>query len=337
MNKWWFNIVLGLIFLVLLIPTMFQKTLSADLPEADKLPVPVSNTIVLVRPYVDLDTAMYDHRSGTVVLMPLETYLIGVVAGEMPAGFHPEALKAQAVAARTLAVFKMRSLGGRGCSQHPDADVCASFAHCQEWISKAAMRKNWGDRFEENYEKIKAAVALTRGEIIKYQGKPIEVLYHSTSNGKTEDSGEVFSVSLPYYQVVESFGEENFSKFHNRVTVTNQQFIDTFKKRYPSAQLSQGNLAGQIRINSYTESGRIQRITVGGITLRGAEFRRIFDLYSADITFSFDKDSVTMDTRGFGHGVGMSQAGANAMAQRGYRYDEILRHYYQGTEIGSLR
>lgn len=337
MNKWWINIVLGAIFLVLLIPTLFPKTLSAVEPEAEAPPVPVSGSIILVRAYVDLDTSVYDHKSGTLIVMPLESYLIGVVAGEMPASFHPEALKAQAVAARTLAVYKMRALGGRGCSQHPEADVCTSFAHCQAWVSEAAMRKNWGDRFEENYETVKAAVTSTRGEIIQYEGNPIEVLYHSTSNGKTECSGEVFSTALPYYQVVESFGEENFSKFHNQVTVTNQEFIRIFKKSYPSAKLTPGNLADQIRINSYTESGRIQRMTVGGISLRGADFRRVFGLHSADITLQFGKDAVTMNTKGFGHGVGMSQAGADAMAGRGYLYDEILRHYYQGTVIGSFR
>ena len=314
------------------------------LPQEEKAPDPPASignpdeiTIVMDSPKgkgeEDTSITMYDTGTKQLVTLSLEEYLVGVVAGEMPASFDSEALKAQAVAARTLAAGKMRSLGGSGCSLKEGADVCSSFSHCQEWISEDRMRKNWGDGFDAMYEKIKQAVADTKGEIMTYNGKPIEVLYHSTSNGKTEEASEVFSHSLPYYASVDSAGEENTPKFEGSVTYTNQKFAEIFQSKY-RVRLNPDDLKNAIKINGYTESGRIRDLTVGGKNLRATEFRMLYGLNSTDITFVFGKDSITMKTKGFGHGVGMSQVGADRMAQQGYGYQDILRHYYQGVEIG---
>ena len=292
----------------------------------------VKNEIIIVTNKDEAIISMYNHWDKKLVEMPLEEYLIGVIAGEMPASFEIEALKAQTVAARTLAVYQMPAFGGRGCSQHAQADVCSSFAHCQEWISKEQMRNNWGADFEKNLTKLKQAVQETRGQIMTYNGKPIEVFYHSTSNGKTEEVSEVFSNSLPYYTTVDSAGEENAPMYEGSVTLKNSEFANIFNSRY-GIGLDPNNLASQITINSYTESGRIREITVGGKRLRATEFRLLYGLNSTDITFVFGKDSITMKTRGFGHGVGMSQVGANSMAQQGYNYKDILMHYYKGVEI----
>ncbi|HZK34738.1 MAG TPA: stage II sporulation protein D [Bacillota bacterium] len=283
-------------------------------------------------PTKDIDITMYNHRTGELDDMSLEDYIIGVIAGEMPVSYEMEALKAQAVAARTLTVSQMRSLGGRGCSQHQGADVCSSYAHCQEWISNNTMVTNWGDNFDGNLDKVKQAVYSTRGEILKYQGEAIEVFYYSTSNGKTEDAGEVFSNSLPYYQVVDSRGEENAPRFYGSVTYTNEEFVNIFARNY-KANLSASKLQDQIKIKSYTDSGRVQTISVGGVTMRSTEFRIIYGLNSTDFELSFGKTSVTINTKGFGHGVGMSQVGANMMAKEGSTYDEILKHYYRGISI----
>lgn len=333
MKKWWLNGILVVAVLILIIPSIFIKTIPAGTEEPDPAPIVADSVIITISEVEDITIGMYHHPTKEIVEMPLEQYVLGVVSGEMPASFHLEALKAQAVAARTLAVYKMLSFGGRGCNQKEGADVCSSFAHCQEWISEEDKKRNWGSDYADNLKKIQQAVAETRGEIIKYKNRPIEVLYHSTSNGKTEDSGEVFSTSLPYYKVVESFGEEDFSKYNNRVTITNKKFVETFKKRYPSSSLKESNLSNQVKINGYTESGRVKGITLGGVTLKGTEFRMLYGLYSADFTLSFGKDAVTIDTTGFGHGVGMSQVGADRMAKRGYGYNEILMHYYQGVNI----
>ena len=280
----------------------------------------------------DTVLSLYDHRAKKRIRLPLEEYLVGVVAGEMPASFEEEALKAQAVAARTFAVRHMRSLGGSGCSQHKGADVCSSFAHCQEWLSGTQMRKNWGKNFDACHEKIRQAVQGTKGKTMLYDGKPIEVLYYSTSNGKTEEASEVFSRSLPYYHSVDSAGEEDAPNFADNVTYSNQKFAGIFQSKY-GVRLDPGHLEKQIKINGYTKSGRIRDLTIGGRNLKATEFRLLYQLNSTDITFVFGKDHITMKTKGFGHGVGMSQVGADRMARQGKDYQEILHHYYQGVEI----
>jgi stage II sporulation protein D len=319
--------------LLLLIPSVIVKLLPQKENAAEQ-PASTDNPdeIIIVTDTEDVAINMYNQWTKQLVELPIEEYLVGVVAGEMPATFDVEALKAQAVAARTFAVDKMLSFGGRGCNLKEGADVCSSFAHCQEWISEDMMRKNWGEEFDLKYEKVRQAVADTNGEIMKYNGKPIEVLYHSTSNGKTEEASEVFSNSLPYYRSVESTGEEDAPKFEGSVTYTNQKFAEIFKTRY-HVKLNPANLKKEIKIDGYTDSGRIRDLTVGGFKLKATEFRLLYKLNSTDITFVFGKDSITMKTKGYGHGVGMSQVGADRMAQRGYSYKDILYHYYQGVDI----
>jgi len=319
---------------VLLMISIAAKLLDREEESDIKQPAHQDNPVeIIIEPQTrELTVKLYNHWSKELVEMPIEEYLIGVVAGEMPASFELEALKAQAVAARTLVVHQMREYGGRGCNQKEGADVCSSYAHCQEWLPEERMRKNWGSSYEENYEKIKQAVMETKGRIITYNGKPIEVFYHSTSNGKTEDVREVFSSSLPYYVSVDSAGEEDAPKFEGSVTYTNQEFADIFYSKY-KVRLNPDNLKSQIKINGYTDSGRIRDLTVGGIRLKATEFRLLYGLNSTDITFIYNKNTITMKTKGFGHGVGMSQVGADRMAEKGYSYTDILKHYYKGVEI----
>ena len=280
---------------------------------------------------------MYDHNSNNLIEIDIEDYVIGVVAAEMPASFHIEALKAQAVAARTFAVYNMRSLAGDGCENYPEADVCSLFAHCQAWIDTARMKEKWGNDFEMYFEKVSDAVESTRGQIMVYRDQPIEVLFHSTSNGFTEDAGEVFLRSLPYYQVVESRGEENSSRFRDTVVVGFEEFIEIFNRSYPRSGLTAKNIASSLRILSRTGGGRVDRLRVARIELDGTDFRRLFGLDSADFNFRFEDGNVLINTVGFGHGVGMSQVGANYMALNGYDHIEILKHYYVGVEIEKNR
>lgn len=329
----WLNGILIIIIFLILLPSIITKVFSpgSDLPENPSVSEN-TNEIIIIPEKEDIYISMYDVQKREIVKLLLDDYLMGVVAGEMPATFDSEALKAQAVAARTLSIYKMLSFGGRGCNKKEGADVCSSFAHCQEWISEETRQKNWGEYYTANFNKIKQAVLETRGEIMKYDGRPIEVLFHSTSNGKTEDAGEVFSNSLPYYTVVESVGEEDAPKFQGSVTYTKQKFVDIFNNHYKSS-LNTKNLSKQVKINGYTESGRVSDITVGGVKLQATDFRFLYGLNSTDFTIRFDDNSVIINTKGFGHGVGMSQVGADQMAKRGYYYKEILYHYYQGVDI----
>jgi len=338
--RWWVNFILSIVLIVLIIPTLIIKGFSSDKAESESAAFgddERGDDISITRQVRVPDVAMYDHTTKKLVRLALEDYVVGAVAAEMPASFELEALKAQAVAARTLAMKKMRAFGGRGCDKHPQADVCSMFNHCQAWISEQQMKNNWKDRYQANYEKIKKAVEETQGYIITYRDEPIEVFYHSTSNGKTADVSEVFSVSLPYYAVVNSPGEEDSPRYRQTFTFSNDEFVRIFKKSYPSSNLSVSNLTSQIKIKSYTESGRVREVVVGGITVKGTEFRLLYGLNSTDFKFRFEKNKVKIDTVGFGHGVGMSQVGANHMAKQGYTYVDILKHYYKGIEVKKYR
>ncbi len=337
--RWWINGILLIILVVLVIPTFIVKGCSND--ESTPIILETEDREDFDVLSIDIETIenepsilIYDHINKKKMEIPLEQYVVGVVAAEMPASFHIEALKAQAVAARTLAIRKMRAYGGRGCSKYDtDVDMCTFYGHCQAWISDEEQKENWGADYIANRSKIVQAVEDTRGLILTYQGSPIEVFFYSTSNGKTEDASEVFSMQLPYYKVVDSFGEEDAPKFKEEFTFTRREFVDIFKKHYPNSKLTSKNIESQIRILNHTQSGRVGEILVGGIKLKGSEFRSIYGINSADFEFQFLKDKVIIYTTGYGHGVGMSQVGADRMAKEGKSYTDILNHYYIDVEI----
>lgn len=337
--RWWINGMLLIVFIVLVIPSIIVKGCSGDQyetiiidTEKDEDPELLSIDIESIKNEPSI--LLYDHIDKRCVDIPLEQYIVGVVAAEMPASFDIEALKAQAVAARTLAVRKMRAYGGRGCSKYDNnADICTFYGHCQAWISDEEQKKNWGAEYTTNRKKIVQAVEDTRGLILTYQGNPIEVFFYSTSNGKTEDVSEVFSVELPYYKVVDSGGEEDAPKFKEVFTFTRGEFIDIFKRHYPKAKLTKKSLESQVKILNHTESGRVGEILVGGTKLKGKDFRSIYGINSTDFRLEFLADKVLIHTTGYGHGVGMSQVGADRMAKDGGTYRDILNHYYIGVDI----
>lgn len=337
--RWWINGMLLIILLVLIIPSLIVKGCSTDEHRTMVMEPEVEIESDLLS--IDIETLgnepsifVYDHVDKKTIDIPLEQYIVGVVAAEMPASFDIEALKAQAVAARTLAVRKMRAYGGRGCSKYEnEADICTFYGHCQAWISDEEQQKNWRDEYKVNKKKIVQAVEDTRGLILTYQGNPIEVFFYSTSNGKTEDVSEVFSAQLPYYKVVDSMGEEDAPKFREVFTFTRREFIDIFKRQYPKGKLTEKNLESQVKIISHTESGRVGEISVGGIKLKGKDFRGIYGLNSADFKLEYLPDKVLIHTVGYGHGVGMSQVGADRMAKDGGTFEDILKHYYIGIDI----
>ena len=262
-----------------------------------------------------LSISLYDRASGKTEELPLEEYLIGVVGAEMPASFPLEALKAQAVAARTYAVRHMTAFGGSGCS---GADICTDSGCCQSYKSTEQLREKFGGEAERYMDKLRQAVYETEGEYAAYRGEPIEALYHSSAGGRTEDAQNVFSAALPYLIGVDSPGEETAGKYAAEVTVSLGEFTNRVNKKWPAAKLKKNRLGEQVKVVSRYDSGR--------------ELRRLFDLNSANFTLSIG-EKVTIRTKGYGHGVGMSQYGARAMALEGAGYEEILKHYYTGVEI----
>ena len=268
--------------------------------------------------------SVFDSEKNAVVSMTLEEYLVGVVAAEIPSSYEPEALRAQAVAARTYAVRSMVCYGGKGCSF--GGDICTSSSHCQAYLSPASFSGT------EKERRVRAAVESTFGEVILYDDEPIEAVFHSTAGGWTEDSENAFSSALPYLRSVQS-DETEAPRYENERTVGRGEFVKKLNRNF-SANLRESRLEKQIEVLSRFPSGRIDRLRAGDATLSGKELRKLFSLDSTNVTFEFTDDSVVLHTRGFGHGVGMSQTGAQQLAKEGWSYRQILSYYYTGVTLG---
>ena len=285
---------------------------------------------------VPLTLQVYDDEQDAIVPMDLETYVAHVTAAEMPATYELEALAAQAVAARTLAIYKCLSMGGGGCTAHTGADVCTESSHCQAFLSDKEMASRWGDDAETYFNRVQQAVNETAGLIICYDGEPIEVLYHAASGGQTEDCANVFSVARPYLVSVSSEGESGSAAEAVTTTFSRQEFVSLINKQYPQADLAADQLVSQLAITETSESGRVLTMRVGNTTLTGTQLRKCLSLRSTVLSFRVTDTSVIFTSQGYGHGVGMSQAGAQAMAENGAGFKEILTHYYTGITIESI-
>ena len=262
-----------------------------------------------------------------VLAMTLRDYLVGVTAAEMPAGYGIEALKAQAVAART---FTLKHITGelRCKSGHT---ICTDHRCCQAYISVERMKKNWGDRFEERYGKICKAVDSTEDMVMMSEGELVTALYHSSSGGRTENCEAVFAVALPYLVSVESAGEEDSPEYHSTVCFTKSEFNERINAAFPDAEMKEPST--DVEVWQRTDSGRVSLIRLGGTVVSGQQLRNALSLKSTNIEFDIEGDTVEISCLGFGHGVGMSQCGANAMAKEGADFETILKHYYTGIEL----
>lgn len=248
------------------------------------------------------------YLDGEAVNTPLEEYLAHVVSAEMPEDYPEEALKAQAVAARTYTLYK-REHGG--CARHPEADVCAEAACCQAWRREAL-------------EAARRAVEATRGEYLCYQGKPILAVYHACAGGRTEDVEQVFSQSLPYLRGVDSPGEEDAPQYRGWALFTREQLTALL-----------GTAANEVQILERSASGRVLTARVGEQVFSGSRLRALLSLPSTRFSVSETEEGWLFEATGSGHGVGMSQVGAAAMARRGSGYREILTWYYTGVELAA--
>lgn len=269
---------------------------------------------------------------GTVSTLTLADYLWRVVAAEMPASFETEALRAQAVTARTYTLYQM-SIGTN--PNHPEADMCTDIACCQAYLDPDQAAANWGDGASAYAAKITDAVASTDGQAIFYQGELIDAVFFSSAAGRTLDSVEVWGGSVPYLTGVESPEGEEVPNYHTTVTVPLEEFRETFLAQYPQADLS-GEPSEWFQHFQPTSSGGVDTLEVGGIPVKGTALRSLFGLRSAHFTVTTGEDGVTFSVTGYGHGVGMSQYGANAMAREGATWREILEHYYTGVTIAPL-
>lgn len=270
--------------------------------------------------------------SGNVVTMNFLDYIIGVVAGEMPASYHEEALKAQAVAAYTYALRNIYNERENPSPALKGASITDDSTKHQAYITVDKMKEKWGDNFDTNYKKIANAVKEVFGEVVTYNGQIANTLFHSISSGKTESAKNIWGGSgVPYLVSVDSTGDV-LAPNYSSVTVLSKEQFKNIAKTIPSVKLSD-NPKEWVGEAEKTTAGTVTSITIGGVKLKGTEVRAYFGLRSPAFTITYKDGNFTIKTTGYGHGVGMSQYGADYMARKGKTYREILAHYYPGTEI----
>lgn len=272
--------------------------------------------------------------SGQIEEISIDEYLYGVVSAEMPANFELEALKAQAVAARTYTIYQISNNKGK----HRDADICDDSTCCQAWISKENRLNRWSEQERNNnWKKIVLAVNDTAGKIITYNNEVINAFFHSNSGGKTELASNVWNngKNLPYLQSVETSGEDGYSQYSSEVIISKTDLLEKLKKEYPDIRINFDEKES-IKIIDYTESGRVRTVKFGNTEIAGTKVRSIIGLKSTNFSIKIDGDNIIFSVTGYGHGVGMSQTGADCMAKQGKKYEEILKHFYTGVEIVTI-
>ena len=281
--------------------------------------------------YKQYNTIKVLHKnSNEIEELQLDEYLLGVVSAEMPATFDEEALNAQAVVARTYTIYSITHSNNK----HGEADICDDSTCCQAWISKEDRMAKWEENVrEENWRKIQLAINNTTGKIITYNGEVIDAFFHSNSGGVTEVPVNVWGgTDYPYLQSVETAGEDAYSQFSSEVVVTKEELKNKILQKH-SDFIIDYNEQDCIKPLEYTDGGRIKTLKIGNLNLSGVEMRTILGLKSANFEVTIEGDNVKFQVKGYGHGVGMSQTGADSMAKEGKNYEEIIKHFYTGVEI----
>ena len=323
--------ILCMVFLCFLIPILFT---TKNRPKEVK----TDNQVEEKEEITTYDYGQYNKvkllhtKTEEIEELELDNYLLGVVSSEMPASFEQEALKAQAVVARTYTIYKIT-----GDKKHENADICDDSMCCQAWISKKERLNKWNEEEREaNWAKIEEAVNSTKGKIVTYEGKPINAFFHSNSGGITDTATAVWGGSnYPYLQAVTTSGEDSYSQYNSEVILTKEEFINKIKEYHSNFQID-FSLENQIEILEYTDGERIKTIKIGNLNLSGVEIRNIFGLKSAKFQINIEQDNIKFNVIGYGHGVGMSQTGADSMAKQGSSYQEIIKHFYTGVEITDI-
>ncbi|OGO79582.1 MAG: stage II sporulation protein D [Clostridiales bacterium GWB2_37_7] len=310
-------VIFAFVFIIFALPLIILKGCQREEPEVKK-----------VEDFDSVKISVFNVEKNQLQEMDLEEYILGVLAAEMPSTFQMEALKAQALAARTYTLMKAKAFGGAGCDKHPNADICTDFNHSQAYKDPKSITYN--------YEKYAQAVLETKGEVIVYDNTLIQAVFHSTSGGKTENSEEIWSNKVPYLRSVISEYEDDSPKLVTNRKIEVDDFIAAMKKLNNGIKLSSKNIKNQIKILDRSEGGRITRIEIGGEVISGSAVRGALGLNSSNFSISYDGNTMQFTVLGNGHGVGLSQYGADGMAKNGSNYKEIIKHYYQGVEIVNL-
>lgn len=309
-------LVIVTIWVLPMVISLYGKNYYVDMQETEEVIV-IKNEIKL-----DSYTDVYSPETEMIEELGLEEYIKGVVAAEMPATFDKEALKAQAVAARTYALRRLQ--GKEGINEKEIA---------QAYLSEEELKERWGEKYILYKAKIDSAVEETEGEIMTYEDEIIEAVFHSTSAGYTENSENLWNEEKPYLKSVESKQDEKAPDYIVKTVFENDAIVAKLEQKYSDIVITNAPILQQIQIIKRSEAGYIMQIQIGNKIFTGNEIRVLLGLRSTNFTVNQKDNKVTITTRGYGHGIGMSQYGANYMAQEGTDYKEILKHYYQGVEI----
>ena len=290
-----------LLILCFAIPVLFTNSFTNEEASTVTEEIAENQSSIIEYNYKNYETVSLLHvKTGAIEKIKLDEYLLGVVSAEMPADFEIEALKAQAVVARTYTIYKIMHSNGK----HGEADICDDSTCCQAWISKEDRFARWEEqKREENWNKIVQAVNSTAGKIITYDNQPINAFFHSNSGGITEMPINVWGGSgYPYLQCVETAGEENYSQYASEVELTKEEVIEKIKATYSKVEID-WNKTDEIKILEYTDSGRVKNIKFGNTNLSGVEARTLFGLKSTNFKVEISENKVKFSVIGYGHGV----------------------------------
>lgn len=326
-------VLISLFIIILIIPSLIVIPNNQSKPFAKPSHDTTKNEIKPVSKHNNdspFDVTVYRSKQKTVETVPLEEYVVGVVASEMPVTFELEALKAQAIAARTYLIKEILSDSKLlGVPQNVNADISDNHNFYQVYKSRNELTKQWGENYKLNVEKIQNAVNTTKGQIITYDGEPIDPSFFSTSNGYTENSEDYWENAYPYLRSVTSPWDKESPKFHNEKVVA---FEDVERTLGIQLDPTKNNI-GEKKL---TKSKRVDTIKLGNKEFRGPYVRKELGLSSSDFDVEQKDNNLIFTSRGYGHGVGMSQYGANGMAKEGKSYKDIVTYYYKEVEITNL-
>jgi stage II sporulation protein D len=337
-KRHWLQLVLiglaSFLAIVVLVPVLMTK----GLPSSKSTEIPAAAGEYNASGFPDggepgLTIPVYLSKDKKVQQLDLEQYVRGVVAAEMPIDFELEALKAQAMAARTYIVRRLLEKDLSGVPVE-GAVVTDTITH-QAYVSEQELKQRWsGSQYAANMDKLHRAVAETKDLILTYEGKPIQATFFSTSNGYTENSEDYWGDRIAYLRSVPSPWDVKLSpRYKETISISSKELVQKLGLR--TAVPVSANQSNSLRVIGKTESNRIKTLTVGGKMFTGREFREKLGLNSTHFQWSWKGSELQITTFGYGHGVGMSQWGANGMAKEGKKAEEIVKYFYTGIQISS--
>jgi stage II sporulation protein D len=320
--------ILLVLVLVIVVPMLVVGGIHTKGPKLDKIDNGVKGEDVVIK--------VYFPEQKKIINMNLEEYIKGVVAAEMPAEFELEALKAQAVAARTYAVKNMTIYGGSGLADQPGADVSTDYRQSQAWLGEESLKERWGSNYERFWHKISQAVEETKGQVITYNGEFIQAVFHSTSGERTASAKEVWGFDYPYLASVPCKWDQKSPRYHDKKEFSLAEVEQLLGPETQVVAAMQNGNSGAAQVLNTTESGRVGQVRIGSKVLSGADVRDKLDLRSNNFSVEMQDGKMVFNTIGYGHGVGMCQYGANGMAKEGMDYRQIITTYYTGVALKTI-